>query len=126
MRSPKMFSIFINDLIKYLETKFNRGIFVTTDIPELLTLMFAGDSAGFSDSVIGLQRLINEIETFCKSDGIEINLDKTKIIVFRNEGPLKQTERWFFNKKIYRSSIIGLFLTPTLMDTYLLGVFAYK
>ena len=39
--SPKLFSIFINELIKYLETKFNRGNLVTADILDLLTLMFA-------------------------------------------------------------------------------------
>ena len=70
--------------------------------------MFADGNAGFSDSVIGLQRRsISEIEIFCKSVGIEINLDKNKIIVFRNSGPLRQTERFFFFQwKIYRSSII--------------------
>ena len=29
--------------------------------------------------------------------GMEINLDKTKIIVFRNGGPLRAVEKWYFN-----------------------------
>ena len=31
--SPKSFTLFINDLISYLESKLNHGIFVTTEIP---------------------------------------------------------------------------------------------
>ena len=46
--------------------------------------MFADDVSCFADSGIGLQRLLNELEIFCKFVGIYINLDKTKIIVFRN------------------------------------------
>ena len=41
--SPKIISLFINDLISYLESKLNRGIFITTDIDDVLTLMFADD-----------------------------------------------------------------------------------
>lgn len=54
--SPKIFSMFINDLISYLESKLNQGIFVTTDIDDVLTLMFADDVACF----FRLQRLLNE------------------------------------------------------------------
>ena len=41
--SPKIFSLFINDLISYLEKKFYRGLFVTTEIPDVLGLMFADE-----------------------------------------------------------------------------------
>lgn len=98
--STKLFSLFINDLIKYQELKLNPGMFVSTGLTDLLALMFADDISSFSDTVIGLQGLINEIEIFCKTVGVEINLDKTKIIVFRNGGPLKQVEKWFLDGKI--------------------------
>ena len=76
--SPKIFTLFINDLITYLETKLNRGIFVTTEIPDLLGLMFADDVSCFADTVVGLQRVLNELEIFCNSVGIYVNFDKTK------------------------------------------------
>ena len=38
--SPKIFSLFINDLVDYLSIKNERGIFVTQDINELNVLMF--------------------------------------------------------------------------------------
>ena len=48
--------------------------------------------ASFSDTVPHLQKLIDLIARFCKMVGMEINLDKTKSIVFRNGGPLRAVE----------------------------------
>jgi hypothetical protein len=61
--------------------------------------MFADDVSNFSDTVINLQHQINYIEEYCKSVNMKINLSKTKIIVFRNGGVLKQTEKCFFNNE---------------------------
>ena len=36
--------------------------------------------------------MVDLIGKFCKSVGMEINLKKTKIMVFRNGGIVKQTE----------------------------------
>ena len=55
--------------------------------------MFADDVSCFSDTVIRLQRLIDLIEKFCKSVGMKLNLNKTKIMVFRNGGIVNQTEK---------------------------------
>ena len=45
--SPNLFTLLINDLIKYLELKLNRGIFVSTEISYLLAIMFADDISSF-------------------------------------------------------------------------------
>ena len=55
--------------------------------------MFTDDVSRFTDTVIGLQRLLNELEISCKSVGLYINFDKTKINVFRNG---RMTEKWLF------------------------------
>ena len=60
--SPIIFSLFINDLVAYLKSETDHGIFVTNDIEDLLALMFADDVSCFSDTVIRLQRLIDLIE----------------------------------------------------------------
>ena len=67
-----MFTLFINGLVSYLQSKFNRGIFVTTEIPDLLARMFANDVACFADTIVGLQRLLNEPQRFFNSVGIYI------------------------------------------------------
>ena len=57
--SPIIFSLFINDLVAYLRSETDHGIFVSNDIEDLLALMFADDVSCFSDTVIRLQRLID-------------------------------------------------------------------
>ena len=119
--SPKIFSLFINDLVLFLESKCNYGIFVTNEIPDVLTLMFADDVACFSDTVVRLQKLIDLIAEFCKMVGMELNLDKTKIVVFRNGGPLRFAEKWFYKgtpiEVVSFYKYLGVYFTPKLVWT---------
>ena len=121
MSSPIFFSLFINDLVVYLKSKTDHNIFVSNDIDHLIALMFADDVSCFSDTVVRLQRFIDLIDTFCKSVGMKLNLSKTKIMVFRNGGIVKQIEKWFFeDEEIEIISIykyLGLFFTPKLVWT---------
>ena len=80
--------------------------------------MFADDVSSFSDTVVRLQRQINHIEQFCKSVDMKINLDKTKIVVFRNGGIVKQTEKWTYCGDIIDIvpfyKYLGVYFTPKL------------
>ena len=49
------------------------------------------------DTVLELQRKINIQEIFCEKWGMEVNLKKTKVVVFRNGGKTFKSER-FFNR----------------------------
>ena len=49
--------------------------------------MFADDVANCAETAIKLQQQINIVDQFCTDTGMEINLDKTEITVFRNGGP---------------------------------------
>ena len=89
--------MFINDLVDYLRVHCGDGIYVSREADSLISLLFADDVAGFSDSVGRLQRIIDSIASFCDLVGMKINLEKTKIIVFRNGGPLRGVEKWFYN-----------------------------
>ena len=66
IRSPIIFSLFINDLVAYLKSETDREIFVSNDIEDLLALMFADDVSCCLDTVIRLHRLINLIDIFAK------------------------------------------------------------
>ena len=55
--------------------------------------MFADDVSSFADTVVQLHRQINRIEQFTKGVGLEINLEKTKIMVFRNGGVVKKNRK---------------------------------
>ena len=83
--------------------------------------MFADDVSCFSDTVVRLQRLINLIEKFCNAVGMKLNLDKTKIMVFRNGGIVKHIEKWFFQgteiEIVSLYKYLGLYFTPKLIWT---------
>ena len=58
------------------------------DLVEVLLFMFADDLALISDSVIGLQRLLNLLYSFCKANLLIVNIIKTKEMVHKNGGTL--------------------------------------
>ena len=79
--------------------------------------MFADDVATFSDTVIALQRQIDIINQFCTSTHMNLNLEKSKVVVFRNGEILKQTEQWYYKGKQMETvpfyKYLGLYITST-------------
>ena len=59
--------------------------------------MYADDIANCAETRVMLQRQVNLIGEFCDSRDMNVNLNKTEIIVFRNGGPLREYERWNLN-----------------------------
>ena len=83
--------------------------------------MFADDVCIYSDTAIKVQRQINTIREFCHNTGMELNLNKTEIIVFRNGGYLRNYEKCIYNStQIQTTSIykyMALLFTPKLSWT---------
>ena len=50
-------------------------------------------------SVKELQENLNLLYTYCNKWGLEVNTSKTKVMVFRKRGQLKENEKWIFNDK---------------------------
>ena len=61
--------------------------------------MYADDIALIADTSVKLQRKLRALESFCQKWGMEVNLAKTKIIVFRNGGKLSSREKFLYNGK---------------------------
>ena len=53
---------------------------------EVLLLMYADDIVLVGETIIQLQRKINIFKKFCRKYGMKVNLDETKVMVFRNGG----------------------------------------
>ena len=91
--------------------------YINNDSDDIHALMFADDVSSMADTVLNLQRQINYID-FCKDTGMNLNLDKSKIIVFRNGGPLLTYERWKFRGNIVEVvpyyTYLGALFTSTL------------
>ena len=91
--SPILFNLFLNDLQESISLG-SHGI--DLDTIKLFVLLFADDLVLFAETVIELQRMINRLAVYCDTWHIKVHVLKTKVIVFRNGGPLRNYERWKF------------------------------
>ena len=95
--SPLLFSLFINELTLEVESSCAPGVQLHPDIIQLFLLLFADDIVLFADTVYGLQKRITTLEHFCENHCLSVNLEKTKVVVFKNGGKLSMHEKWFFD-----------------------------
>ena len=86
--SPVLFSIFLNDLEPYLQAKNDTGVefeFANDDMFfyfKFLVLLYADDTAIICDRADELQTTLNNFVSYCKIWKLNINYDKTKIVIF--------------------------------------------
>ena len=97
--SPLLFSMFLSELEVELNSCGARGIDTFNDPLGIFLLMYADDIALVSDSIADLQKKINCLEQYCAKWGLTVNMDKTKVVVFKNGGFLKSSERWYYAGK---------------------------
>ena len=94
--SPILFSIFISEFDKEMSMSENiHGVELLSNDVKAKSLLYADDLTVFADNVKDLQRSINALESFCTKWGLKINTNKSKVIVFRNGGYLRDTEKWW-------------------------------
>ena len=97
--SPTLFSMFINQLADHMDVNGKDGVEMLPDIMELFILLFADDVALLSTSANGLQNQLDVLHLCCDNMKLTVNIDKTKIMVFRKGGHLGRQEKWFFGGK---------------------------
>ena len=96
MLSPRLFTIFISEVSRVINSTCSSGIQFLSNLAIIHHLFFADDIILVSDTAQGLQQKLNILEQQSKRLGVKVNLDKTKIIVFRKGGFLSKYERWFY------------------------------
>ena len=95
--SPTLFKIFVNDL---------PGIFKEGCSPvslldnKLNCLLYADDLLLLSESPDGLQTCINRLSEYCDKWGLEINIKKSKVLIFNNTGKLSNSQFVYKNVKL--------------------------
>ena len=85
--SPLLFSIYLNDAVTYRFNDDCKG--VNFHIPDetarllvkLLLFFYADEAAVISDGVNNFQHLLNRFASYCKIWRLQININKTKIII---------------------------------------------
>ena len=92
-----LFLIFINQLIEAL----NNESFGGAKIGDILikVLAFADDFALIARTVSEMQKMIRVLQQFSDVMGMKVNLEKSKMMVFKNGGKLSKYEQWWFGKE---------------------------
>jgi hypothetical protein len=83
--SPNLFKIFINDLPSIFNEKCDP---VRLGCSSLNCLLYADDLILLSTSKQGLQTCLDKLQLFCDQWCLEVNTDKTRIIIFNKGGKL--------------------------------------
>ena len=95
--SPFLFSLYINDFESELISS-NCEPVNLRDL-SLFLLLYADDTVILSDSRKGLQNLLDRLYTYSSDWNIEVNIDKTKIVIFRKGFRLCRDDKWFYNNE---------------------------
>eukprot|EP00745_Piridium_sociabile_P040569 TRINITY_DN782_c0_g1_i3.p1 TRINITY_DN782_c0_g1~~TRINITY_DN782_c0_g1_i3.p1 ORF type:complete len:396 (+),score=16.17 TRINITY_DN782_c0_g1_i3:171-1358(+) len=119
--SPQLFSFFINELAVELFKRGKHGIQLVPGAIEVFLMLFADDAILLSDTVIGLQNQLNVLKTEADRLNLEVNLDKTNVMVFRKGGYLAANESWWYGneevKVTNRYKYLGMIFTTKLSLT---------
>ena len=97
--SPALFSILINKVAQKITVGGRMGYQFINGGKEIFSLLFADDIVLISKSPAGLQNQINNLKRVSEDLGLEVNLDKTKSMIFRRGGYIGRTERWYYGRE---------------------------
>ncbi|KAK2710997.1 hypothetical protein QYM36_012236 [Artemia franciscana] len=78
--SPKLFNIFINDVVNFLENRWAPKVSLGTQ--KLSLLLFADDIALVANKLQDLQILLNLIEEYLQIKKLRLNTEKSDVVIF--------------------------------------------
>ena len=82
--SPLLFTLFINDLVKSLDSSECDPV-VSGDLT-INSLLYADDTILLSNSEEALQKSLNCLNEFCDNWKLNVNHEKSKVMVFNSNG----------------------------------------
>ena len=99
--SPTLFSIFIDDLVREINT-LNLGIDINSR--KISILLYAGDIVMLANNESDMQSLLNTLHTWCQRWRMLINTKKSKVVHFRQEGVIaaNSNSKWVITVSIYK------------------------
>ena len=92
--SPLLFSMFIEDLELFLQDDIRCGL--SLDDMIFVLMLYADDMVILGNSASDLQQRLDLLQLYCNKWGLTVNADKSKIVVFRKKGCLRNDEFWFY------------------------------
>ena len=106
--SPNLFKLFINDLPEIFDNTCDP---VQLDSIKLNCLLYADDVVLLSETAEGLQKCLDKLSQYSKKWGLEVNLKKTKSLVFNGTGRLNHSNFYFNNcpiDKVRQYTYLGI------------------
>ena len=91
--SPTLFGLYIDKLEEWLNSQGGDGIHLGKFVIRLL--LYADDLILIANSALGLQEHLHSLEHFCKRVGMQVNISKTKVVVFSNKRKHNQHKFYF-------------------------------
>lgn len=77
-------------------------------------LLYADDIVAVAPSTTCLQHMIQKVETHSEVWSLQVNLDKSKIMVFRKDGKLGNKDKIYMIEVVNHYMYLGIILTPIL------------
>ena len=65
----------------------------------LFSLMYADDMVIFSETITGLQTMLETLFDYTSKWSLGVNFNKTKIVVLRKGGVVHLNEKWYYNNQ---------------------------
>ena len=93
--SPILYYFYVNDFEMHLLSENCKSIDI--NLINLFLIMYADDTVLLAETPDDLQFILNSLHTYCQEWNLTVNTHKTKIMVFRNGGKIKEIEKWFYN-----------------------------
>ena len=95
--SPLLFNIFVNDICEIFDIECDP---VSIEDLEINCLLYADDLLLISQSEEGLQNCLNALQEYCILWKLEVNLDKTKVMIFNRKKTKLKQEIYYNNKPV--------------------------
>ena len=85
--------MFINEIAVELSNVGQHGIQLQPGMREFFLLFIADDLALLSSTSVGLQNQLNQLSRMCEERLLKINIEKTKVMIFRKGGHLGKKKK---------------------------------
>ena len=97
--SPLLFSLLVAEIAYQVAGGGRAGYQMIPGAQEIFALLFADDVVLLSLTPIGLQTQLNNLKVAADSLGLTVNLNKSKVLVFRKGGYLGRLEHWKYGNQ---------------------------
>ena len=114
--SPLLFGLFIDEFESWLRQRLpNVGVQMGRKLVQML--LYADDMVLLTHNPMELQQMLDVLHQFCSAKGMEVNVRKTEIVVFRKANTPEVPDQWLYNGETVQRSVEFRYLGIILHET---------